>query len=156
MYMWISLFLLTELWCLVSWNTQNPRWNSGFWRIIFHPLSRYATQMLRWILVLVLGLGSFCSTCLLQYILHKQMYFFQDFIPKMAKEYDFEYELVQYKWPRWLNQQKEKQRVMWGYVHVKSEKSMFFYRSNCFILMLFIQHRILLELWYFSRWYIRD
>lgn len=50
---------------------------------------------------------------------------FQDFIPKMAKEYGFEYELVQYKWPRWLNQQKEKQRVMWGYVHVKSEKSVF-------------------------------
>ncbi|XP_078310602.1 UDP-glucose:glycoprotein glucosyltransferase 1-like [Crassostrea virginica] len=40
---------------------------------------------------------------------------FKDFIPKMAKEYGFEYELVQYKWPRWLNQQKEKQRVMWGY-----------------------------------------
>lgn len=56
---------------------------------------------------------------------------FQDFIPKMAKEYGFEYELVQYKWPRWLNQQKEKQRVMWGYVHVKSEKSVFFCRSNC-------------------------
>lgn len=95
-----------------------------------------------------IGFGEFCSTCILQYILHKQMYFFQDFIPKMAKEYDFEYELVQYKWPRWLNQQKEKQRVMWGYVHVhvKSEKSMFFYRSNCFVLMLFIQHRILLVL----------
>lgn len=69
-------------------------------------------------------MGSFYSTCtcILQYILHKQMSSFQDFIPKMAKEYGFEYELVQYKWPRWLNQQKEKQRVMWGYVHVKSEK----------------------------------
>ncbi|KAJ8309822.1 hypothetical protein KUTeg_011687 [Tegillarca granosa] len=40
---------------------------------------------------------------------------FKDFIPKMAKEYGFEYELVQYKWPRWLNQQQEKQRIMWGY-----------------------------------------
>ncbi|XP_069103600.1 UDP-glucose:glycoprotein glucosyltransferase 1-like [Argopecten irradians] len=40
---------------------------------------------------------------------------FKDFIPKMAQEYDFEFELVQYKWPRWLNQQKEKQRIMWGY-----------------------------------------
>lgn len=72
-------------------------------------------------------MGSFYSTCtcILQYILHKQMSSFQDFIPKMAKEYGFEYELVQYKWPRWLNQQKEKQRVMWGYVHVKSEKSVF-------------------------------
>jgi len=40
---------------------------------------------------------------------------FKDFIPHMAKEYGFEYELVQYKWPRWLNQQKEKQRIIWGY-----------------------------------------
>ncbi|KAK6167193.1 hypothetical protein SNE40_021285 [Patella caerulea] len=40
---------------------------------------------------------------------------FKDFIPHMAKEYKFEYELVQYKWPRWLNQQKEKQRIIWGY-----------------------------------------
>ncbi|XP_060085960.1 UDP-glucose:glycoprotein glucosyltransferase 1-like [Ylistrum balloti] len=40
---------------------------------------------------------------------------FKDFIPKMAQEYNFEFELVQYKWPRWLNQQKEKQRIMWGY-----------------------------------------
>uniref|UniRef100_H2ZD88 UDP-glucose glycoprotein glucosyltransferase 2 n=1 Tax=Ciona savignyi TaxID=51511 RepID=H2ZD88_CIOSA len=40
---------------------------------------------------------------------------FKDFIPHMAKEYGFEYELVQYKWPRWLRQQTEKQRTMWGY-----------------------------------------
>lgn len=40
---------------------------------------------------------------------------FKNFIPYMAKEYGFEYELVQYKWPRWLNQQKEKQRIIWGY-----------------------------------------
>ena len=38
----------------------------------------------------------------------------QDFIPHMAKEYGFEYELVQYKWPRWLHQQTEKQRIIWG------------------------------------------
>lgn len=68
---------------------------------------------------------------------------FQDFIPKMAKEYGFEYELVQYKWPRWLNQQKEKQRVMWGYVHVKSEKSVFSVEAT---VLLFIQHRIHLVL----------
>lgn len=40
---------------------------------------------------------------------------FKDFIPHYAKEYGFEYELVEYKWPRWLNQQKEKQRIIWGY-----------------------------------------
>lgn len=40
---------------------------------------------------------------------------FKDFIPHMAQHYGFEYELVQYKWPRWLNQQKEKQRIIWGY-----------------------------------------
>lgn len=39
----------------------------------------------------------------------------QEFIPHMAKEYGFQYELVQYKWPRWLHQQTEKQRIIWGY-----------------------------------------
>lgn len=33
----------------------------------------------------------------------------------MAKEYGFQYELVQYRWPRWLHQQTEKQRIIWGY-----------------------------------------
>jgi hypothetical protein len=33
----------------------------------------------------------------------------------MAAEYGFEYELVEYKWPRWLHQQTEKQRIIWGY-----------------------------------------
>ncbi|RZF38933.1 hypothetical protein LSTR_LSTR015704 [Laodelphax striatellus] len=40
---------------------------------------------------------------------------FKDFLPRMAKEYGFQYELVQYKWPRWLHQQTEKQRIIWGY-----------------------------------------
>ncbi|XP_038051139.1 UDP-glucose:glycoprotein glucosyltransferase 1-like isoform X2 [Patiria miniata] len=40
---------------------------------------------------------------------------FKEFIPHMAAEYGFEYELVQYKWPRWLHQQTEKQRLIWGY-----------------------------------------
>ncbi|XP_054981511.1 UDP-glucose:glycoprotein glucosyltransferase 1 isoform X2 [Sorex araneus] len=40
---------------------------------------------------------------------------FKEFIPYMAKEYNFQYELVQYKWPRWLHQQTEKQRIIWGY-----------------------------------------
>ncbi|CAI2171010.1 14159_t:CDS:10 [Funneliformis geosporum] len=39
---------------------------------------------------------------------------FKNFIPNMAKEYDFEYELVTYKWPHWLRAQKEKQRTIWG------------------------------------------
>lgn len=39
----------------------------------------------------------------------------KDFLPYMAKEYGFEYELIQYKWPRWLHQQSEKQRMIWGY-----------------------------------------
>lgn len=33
----------------------------------------------------------------------------------MAEKYGFEFELVQYKWPRWLHQQTEKQRIIWGY-----------------------------------------
>ncbi|KAM8834331.1 UDP-glucose:glycoprotein glucosyltransferase 1 isoform 1-T1 [Synchiropus picturatus] len=40
---------------------------------------------------------------------------FKEFIPHMARKYGFQYELVQYKWPRWLHQQTEKQRIIWGY-----------------------------------------
>lgn len=40
---------------------------------------------------------------------------FKDFIPHMAQHYGFQYELVQYKWPRWLHQQTDKQRLIWGY-----------------------------------------
>lgn len=40
---------------------------------------------------------------------------FKDFLPGMSREYNFDYELVQYKWPRWLHQQTEKQRTIWGY-----------------------------------------
>ncbi|CAG0922145.1 unnamed protein product, partial [Notodromas monacha] len=39
----------------------------------------------------------------------------KDFLPHMAAEYGFKYELVEYKWPRWLHQQTEKQRLIWGY-----------------------------------------
>ncbi|XP_065333723.1 UDP-glucose:glycoprotein glucosyltransferase isoform X1 [Cloeon dipterum] len=40
---------------------------------------------------------------------------FKDFLPHLAKAYGFEYALVEYKWPRWLHQQTEKQRMIWGY-----------------------------------------
>ncbi|XP_037645930.1 UDP-glucose:glycoprotein glucosyltransferase 2 isoform X5 [Sebastes umbrosus] len=40
---------------------------------------------------------------------------FKETISHMAESYDFQYELVQYKWPRWLHQQTEKQRIIWGY-----------------------------------------
>ncbi|KAK0611186.1 UDP-glucose-glycoprotein glucosyltransferase-like protein [Immersiella caudata] len=40
---------------------------------------------------------------------------FKDFIPVLAAEYGFKYEMVTYKWPHWLRQQKEKQREIWGY-----------------------------------------
>lgn len=40
---------------------------------------------------------------------------FKEVIPYMAEKYGFQYELVQYKWPRWLHQQREKQRIIWGY-----------------------------------------
>lgn len=42
-------------------------------------------------------------------------FFGQETIAHMAEEYGFQYELVQYKWPRWLHQQTEKQRIIWGY-----------------------------------------
>ncbi|KAM3072077.1 killer toxin resistant protein [Clarireedia jacksonii] len=40
---------------------------------------------------------------------------FKDFIPHLAAEYGFKYEMVTYKWPHWLRGQKEKQREIWGY-----------------------------------------
>jgi UDP-glucose:glycoprotein glucosyltransferase len=40
---------------------------------------------------------------------------FKDSIPTLAAEYNFKYEMVTYKWPHWLRQQKEKQREIWGY-----------------------------------------
>jgi UDP-glucose:glycoprotein glucosyltransferase len=40
---------------------------------------------------------------------------FKDSLPRLSERYGFEYELVQYKWPRWLHQQTEKQRIIWGY-----------------------------------------
>eukprot|EP01063_Lacrimia_lanifica_P008808 TRINITY_DN15864_c0_g1_i1.p1 TRINITY_DN15864_c0_g1~~TRINITY_DN15864_c0_g1_i1.p1 ORF type:complete len:1574 (+),score=604.26 TRINITY_DN15864_c0_g1_i1:65-4786(+) len=40
---------------------------------------------------------------------------FKATIEKMAADWGCEVELVTYKWPQWLNRQKEKQRVIWGY-----------------------------------------
>lgn len=40
---------------------------------------------------------------------------FKELIPLLAQEYGFKYEMVTYKWPHWLRQQKEKQRQIWGY-----------------------------------------
>lgn len=39
----------------------------------------------------------------------------QDSLPYMAQEYGFQYELVQYQWPRWLQRQRDRQRTIWGY-----------------------------------------
>jgi len=40
---------------------------------------------------------------------------FKAFLPHLAKEYGFSYEMVTYKWPHWLRGQREKQREIWGY-----------------------------------------
>ena len=40
---------------------------------------------------------------------------FKDFLPTLAEEYGFQFEMVTYKWPHWLRAQKEKQREIWGY-----------------------------------------
>ena len=40
---------------------------------------------------------------------------FKEYVPKMARRYNFEYEFVTYKWPNWLNPQSEKQRIIWAY-----------------------------------------
>lgn len=36
-------------------------------------------------------------------------------IQALSEAYNFEYEMVTYKWPHWLRQQTEKQREIWGY-----------------------------------------
>ncbi|KAJ5724117.1 hypothetical protein N7488_002152 [Penicillium malachiteum] len=40
---------------------------------------------------------------------------FRAFLPHLAAEYGFSYEMVTYKWPHWLRSQREKQREIWGY-----------------------------------------
>lgn len=40
---------------------------------------------------------------------------FRAFLPYLAEEYGFSYEMVTYKWPHWLRGQREKQREIWGY-----------------------------------------
>ncbi|OJD11216.1 hypothetical protein AJ78_07973 [Emergomyces pasteurianus Ep9510] len=40
---------------------------------------------------------------------------FKSFLPHLAAEYGFSYEMVTYKWPPWLRAQTEKQRIIWGY-----------------------------------------
>jgi UDP-glucose:glycoprotein glucosyltransferase len=39
----------------------------------------------------------------------------QEVLPYYASEYGFEYELVQYKWPSWLNLPPTRHRQIWGY-----------------------------------------
>eukprot|EP00842_Homolaphlyctis_polyrhiza_P001157 jgi/Hompol1/2041/HPOL_002063-RA len=38
---------------------------------------------------------------------------FMEFLPHLAREHKFDYELVTYKWPKWLREQTEKQRIIW-------------------------------------------
>jgi UDP-glucose:glycoprotein glucosyltransferase len=41
--------------------------------------------------------------------------FTQFFLPKLAKKHSIQYELVTYRWPSWLHQQTERQRIIWGH-----------------------------------------
>lgn len=40
---------------------------------------------------------------------------FKASLPYLAAHYNFNYQLITYKWPHWLRQQTEKQREIWGY-----------------------------------------
>lgn len=40
---------------------------------------------------------------------------FKRLLPLLAEEYNFQYEFVTYKWPKFLRTQREKQRTIWGY-----------------------------------------
>lgn len=56
-----------------------------------------------------------CSWVILHDASGLMLYARQEFIPHFAEAYNFQYELVTYKWPSWLRAQKEKQRTIWGY-----------------------------------------
>lgn len=40
---------------------------------------------------------------------------FKSTIEKMSLNYNFQVQFVTYKWPQWLSQQSEQQRIIWGY-----------------------------------------
>jgi UDP-glucose:glycoprotein glucosyltransferase len=40
---------------------------------------------------------------------------FKESLPKLTQEFGYRVELITYKWPSWLRQQTEKQRIIWGY-----------------------------------------
>ena len=40
---------------------------------------------------------------------------FKRVLPYYAKHIGFDYDFVTYKWPYWLHEEKEKQRIIWGY-----------------------------------------
>eukprot|EP00210_Caulerpa_lentillifera_P000666 g643.t1 len=39
----------------------------------------------------------------------------KNFLPHFARKYNFNYGLITYKWPTWLQKQTEKQRIIWAY-----------------------------------------
>ncbi|KAK8802102.1 hypothetical protein WA158_006497 [Blastocystis sp. Blastoise] len=41
--------------------------------------------------------------------------YFKKTLPYYAEHFGFEYSFVTYKWPYWLHEEKEKQRIIWGY-----------------------------------------
>lgn len=85
--------MLQHYWLKLMFNHNLSYDNEGKWSINVH------TSMVYSVLMYSLSL----CVCV------------QDTISHMAKAYSFQYELVQYKWPRWLHQQTEKQRIIWGY-----------------------------------------
>lgn len=40
---------------------------------------------------------------------------FKKKLPLLSEKYGFDYELIMYKWPVWLDSQRERQRTIWGY-----------------------------------------
>lgn len=40
---------------------------------------------------------------------------FKKSLPVLSQRFNFDYELVSYKWPMWLRRQKTRQRTVWGY-----------------------------------------
>ncbi|KAG5548754.1 hypothetical protein RHGRI_014196 [Rhododendron griersonianum] len=110
-----------------GWNSNLLKWASGFiggktiWQ--FFPLSFKESFFLsdfiryeRFLKIMILSvLKNTRRPVKFWFIKNYLSPQFKDVIPHMAQEYGFEYELITYKWPTWLNKQKEKQRIIWAY-----------------------------------------
>jgi len=93
-------------------NAKNSRTNAAI--NIFTVASGHLYERMTYIMILSV-LKHTKSTVKFWFIENFLSPSFKEFIPHLAAEYGFQYELVTYAWPHWLRPQREKQRIIWGY-----------------------------------------